>query len=88
MAEKRKRSRKPKVIGTMVVDGKEIPIVEWSETKAALKQWERERRKRAQELERERREVEKALNKVEGSLLEELLKMRDAMRWWWKDEGK
>ncbi len=72
----------------MVVDGKEIPIVEWSETKAALKQWERERRKRAQELERERREVEKALNKVEGSLLEELLKMRDAMRWWWKDEGK
>ena len=88
MAEKRKRSRKPKVVGTMVVDGKEIPIVEWSETKAALKQWERERRKRAQELERERREVEKALNKVEGSLLEELLKMRDAMRWWWKDEGK
>jgi hypothetical protein len=62
--------------------------VEWPETKEALKQWERERRKRARELERERREVEKALNKVEGSLLEELLKMRDAMRWWWRDEGK
>jgi arsenate reductase-like glutaredoxin family protein len=88
MAEKRKRSRKPKVVGTMVVDGKEIPIVEWPETKEALKQWEQERRKRARELERERREVEKALNKVEGSLLEELLKMRDAMRWWWRDEGK
>jgi hypothetical protein len=88
MAEKRKRSRKPKVVGTMVVDGKEIPIVEWPETKEALKQWERERRKRARELERERREVEKALNKVEGSLLEELLKMRDAMSWWWRDEGK
>jgi len=88
MAKKRKRSRKPKVVGTMVVDGKEIPIVEWPETKEALKQWERERRKRARELERERREVEKALNKVEGSLLEELLKMRDAMRWWWRDEGK
>ena len=88
MAEKRKRSRKPKVVGTMVVDGKEIPIVEWPETKEVLKQWERERRKRARELERERREVEKALNKVEGSLLKELLKMRDAMRWWWRDEGK
>ena len=88
MAGKHKRSRKPKIVGTMVVDGKEIPIVEWPETREAMKRWERERRKRARELERERREIEEALNKVEGSLLEELLKMRDAMRWWWKDEGK
>jgi hypothetical protein len=40
------------------------------------------------ELERERREIEKAFNKVEGSLLEELLRMRDAMRWWWRDDEK
>jgi hypothetical protein len=54
----------------------------------ALRQWEKERRKRARELERERREIEKAFNKVEGSLLEELLRMRDAMRWWWRDDEK
>lgn len=86
MAAKRQRKRKPKIVGTMVVDGKEIPIAEWPETKEALKRWERERRKKARELERERQELEKALNKVGGSLLEELLRMRDALRWWWKDE--
>lgn len=84
----RKRSRKPKIVGTMVVDGKEIPIAEWPETQEALKRWERERKRRARELERERREIERALNKVRGSLLEELIKMRDALRWWWKDEGQ
>jgi hypothetical protein len=88
MAEKRKRRSKPKIVGTMVVDGKEIPVVEWPETRKALRQWEKERRKRARELERERREIEKAFNKVEGSLLEELLRMRDAMRWWWRDDEK
>ena len=88
MAEKRKRSRKPKVVGTMVVDGKEIPVIGWLDPEKAYRLWLKQRRAKVRELERERREVEKALNKVEGSLLEELLKMRDAMRWWWKDEGK
>lgn len=88
MAQKRKRTRKPKIVGTMVVDGKEIPIVGWLDTEKAYRRWLRERRKRARELERERREIEKAFNKVEGSLLEELLRMRDAMRWWWKDDEK
>ncbi len=83
----RKRKKRPRIIGTMVVDGKEIPIAEWPETKEALKRWEREQRRKAREFERERREIERAFNKVEGSLLEELLRMRDALRWWWKDEG-
>jgi len=88
MAEKRKRKNKPKIVGTMVVDGKEIPVAEWLDAEKAYRLWLRERRKKARELERERREIEKALNKVEGSLLEELLRMRDAMRWWWKDDEK
>ncbi|MCS7263453.1 MAG: hypothetical protein N3B10_14990 [Armatimonadetes bacterium] len=82
----RKRSRKPKIVGTMVVDGKEIPVIGWLDLEKMHRNWLKQQRKKAKELERERREIEKAFNKVEGSLLEELLRMRDALRWWWKDD--
>ncbi|MFN3421203.1 MAG: hypothetical protein ACK40X_05715 [Armatimonadota bacterium] len=82
----RKRTRKPKIVGTMVVDGKEIPVIGWLDPEKAHRLWLKQQREKARKLERERREIEKALNKVEGSLLEELLRMRDALRWWWKDE--
>jgi hypothetical protein len=88
MAEKRKRSRKPKIVGTMVVDGKEIPVVQWLDAKEGYRRWLKERRKKARELERERREVEKALNKGKGklSLLDVLIQQRNALRGWEDEE--
>jgi len=45
MAEKRKRKNKPKIVGTMVVDGKEIPVAEWLDAEKAYRLWLRETEK-------------------------------------------
>jgi hypothetical protein len=39
MAGKRQRARKPKIVGTMVVDGKEIPVVQWLDAKEGYRRW-------------------------------------------------
>jgi hypothetical protein len=86
MAEKRKRKSKPKIVGTMVVDGKEIPVIGWLEPEKALKKWRQLSRKEAKELEREWREVVKLMNKAKGSLLEVLIQQRNALRGWGDEE--
>jgi hypothetical protein len=86
MAEKRKRKSKPKVVGTMVVDGKEIPVIGWLDPEKALKKWRQLSRKEAKELEREWREVVKLMNKAKGSLLEVLIQQRNALRGWGDEE--
>jgi hypothetical protein len=86
MAEKRKRKSKPKIVGTMVVDGKEIPVIGWLDPEKALKKWRQLSRKEAKELEREWREVVKLMNKAKGSLLEVLIQQRNALRGWGDEE--
>ncbi|MFA0749572.1 hypothetical protein [Fervidibacter sp.] len=86
MAEKRKRKSKPKVVGTMVVDGKEIPVIGWLDPEKTLKKWRQLSRKEAKELEREWREVVKLMNKAKGSLLEVLIQQRNALRGWGDEE--
>jgi hypothetical protein len=86
MAEKRKRKSKPKVVGVMVVDGKEIPVIGWLDPEKALKKWRQLSRKEAKELEREWREVVKLMNKAKGSLLEVLIQQRNALRGWGDEE--
>jgi len=86
MAEKRKRSRKPKVVGTMVVDGKEIPVIGWLEPEKTRRKWREMQREEDKALEREWRKVVKMMNKAKGSLLEVLIQQRNALRGWSGEE--
>jgi hypothetical protein len=87
MAEKRKRSRKPKVVGTMVVDGKEIPVIGWLDPEKTLKKWRQLSRKEAKELEQEFRNLWREMKKVQPfSLLEIFVEQREALRRW-RNEG-
>lgn len=87
MAEKRKRSRKPKVVGTMVVDGKEIPVIGWLDPEKALKKWRQLSRKEAKELEQEFRNLWREMKKVQPfSLLEIFVEQREALRRWRNEE--
>ena len=86
MAEKRKRSRKPKVVGTMVVDGKEIPVIGWLDPEKTRRKWREMQREEDKALEREWRKVVKMMNKAKGSLLEVLIQQRNALRGWSGEE--
>jgi len=86
MAEKRKRSRKPKVVGTMVVDGKEIPVIGWLDPEKTRRKWREMQREEDKALEREWRKVVKMMNKAKGSLLEVLIQQRNALRGWSDEE--
>lgn len=79
----RKRSRKPKIVGTMVVDGKEIPVIGWLEPERALQRSRRAQQKAERNLEREWRELWKDMRKVKPfSLLEIFVRQREAVRGW------
>jgi hypothetical protein len=86
MAEKRKRSRKPKVVGTMVVDGKEIPVIGWLDPEKTRRKWREMQREEDKALEREWRKVVKMMSKAKGSLLEVLIQQRNALRGWSDEE--
>ncbi len=81
MAEKRKRSRKPKVVGTMVVDGKEIPVIGWLDPEKTRRKWQQLDREAAKDLMREFREMWREMQKVKPfSLLEIFVEQREALR--------
>ncbi|MFA0743148.1 MAG: hypothetical protein DFNUSKGM_003281 [Candidatus Fervidibacter sacchari] len=86
MAEKRKRKSKPKIVGTMVVDGKEIPVIGWIDPEKTRRKWRQLSRKEKKDLEREWKEVVKLMNRAKGSLLEVLIQQRDALRGWGEEE--
>jgi len=86
MAEKRKRSRKPKIVGTMVVDGKEIPVIGWLDPERTRRKWREMQREEDKALEREWRKVVKMMSKAKGSLLEVLIQQRNALRGWSDEE--
>lgn len=52
MAEKRKRFPKPKVVGKMVVDGKEIPIIRWLDPEKTRRKWRKMQREEDKALEK------------------------------------
>jgi len=86
MAEKRKRKSKPKIVGTMVVDGKEIPVIGWIDPEKTRRKWRQLSRKEKKDLEREWKEVVKLMNRAKGSLLDVLIQQRDALRGWGEEE--
>ncbi|MCS3919323.1 hypothetical protein Q2T83_12020 [Fervidibacter sacchari] len=86
MAEKRKRKSKPKIVGTMVVDGKEIPVIGWIDPEKTRRKWRQLSRKEKKDLEREWKEVVKLMNRAKGSLLEVLIQQRNALRGWGEEE--
>ena len=86
MAEKRKRKSKPKIVGTMVVDGKEIPVIGWIDPEKTRRKWRQLSRKEKKDLEREWKEVVKLMNRAKGSLLEVLIQQRNALRGWGEKE--
>jgi hypothetical protein len=86
MAEKRKRPRKPKIVGTMVVDGKEIPVIGWLDPEKTWRKWREMQREEDKALEREWRKVVKMMSKAKGSLLEVLIQQRNALRGWSDEE--
>jgi len=86
MAEKRKRKNKPKIVGTMVVDGKEIPVIGWIDPEKTRRKWRQLSRKEKKDLEREWKEVVKLMNRAKGSLLEVLIQQRNALRGWGEEE--
>jgi hypothetical protein len=87
MAEKHKRSRKPKVVGTMVVNGKEIPVIGWLDPEKTRKKWRQLSREEAKELEQEFRNLWRETRKVQPfSLLEIFVEQREALRRW-RNEG-
>jgi hypothetical protein len=86
MAEKRKRKSKPKIVGTMVVDGKEIPVIGWLDPEKTRRKWREMQREEDKALEREWRKVVKMMSKAKGSLLEVLIQQRNALRGWSDEE--
>jgi len=86
LAEKRKRKSKPKIVGTMVVDGKEIPVIGWIDPEKTRRKWRQLSRKEKKDLEREWKEVVKLMNRAKGSLLEVLIQQRNALRGWGEEE--
>lgn len=87
MAEKRKRSRKPKVVGTMVFDGKEIPVIGWLDPEKTRRKWRQLDRGAAKDLMREFREMWREMQKVKPfSLLEIFVEQREALRKWQNKE--
>jgi len=87
MAEKRKRSRKPKIVGTMVVDGKEIPVIGWLDPEKTRRKWRQLDREAAKDLMREFREMWREMQKVKPfSLLEIFVEQREALREWQNKE--
>jgi len=86
MAEKRKRKSKPKIVGAMVVDGKEIPVIGWIDPEKTRRKWRQLSRKEKKDLEREWKEVVKLMNRAKGSLLDVLIQQRDALRGWGEEE--
>jgi len=89
MAEKRKRKRKskPKIVGTMVVDGKEIPVIGWIDPEKTRRKWRQLSRKEMQEMEQEFRSLWRETRKVQPfSLLEIFVQQREALRRWQSEE--
>jgi len=87
MAEKHKRSRKPKIVGTMVVDGKEIPVIGWLDPEKTRRKWRQLDREAAKDLMREFREMWREMQKVKPfSLLEIFVEQREALREWQNKE--
>ncbi len=87
MVEKRKRKNKPKIVGTMVVDGKEIPVIGWIDPEKTRRKWRQLSRKERQEMEQEFRNLWRETRKVQPfSLLEIFVEQREALRRWQSEE--